>query len=1135
MKSARESVDHVRVCCRVRPLSSNEKQMHKELCVDYPSHATDVIECKTPATSASAADNTAALWDATYSTSATERHSFTFSRVFRPEAGQADVYAHVARPIVADVISGYNGTIFMYGQTGSGKTHTMFGDMKGGAWPVGAEGTSSAPPSARLPAENAVHLNEEGGDEYEKERECPSGDEEDDCEGYSDDEDNDEALRPFMGAATAEPAAPSASSFCRARATVTPLGELRQINSLQTAVGMSYYKQKSMSSTKKADGSCSLRMLGRPKSGKTQESRYRSAFAKDSMSGIIPRAVHDIFRAIADADPSTEFEVQMFFVEVYMEQIRDLLIPAASTANGNTHGGMLSGRRPAQKLQLREDVSTNSFYIDGCRMPRVSSAREVLQLVKAGLKYRATSATAMNETSSRSHCILNLTVKSVNHSQCISTVGKLYLVDLAGSEKVGKTNASGLRLEEAKLINKSLSTLGMVIMSLTDQNATHTPYRNSVLTKILKDSLGGNSHTALVICCSPSPYNALETLSTLRFGARAKAIENKAVVNRELTAAQLKRMLDSAKDEIEHLHGRIRQLMNADKSSNGGYKGSSSTLYDSFAAFAALMDENGHSVGSAFEAPASASRKLASASAASSSAHTDHTQDSRRISTLLEERASEQERVQQFRAEVAQLQDCLNAAQETIATLQEERDGYLDRIQSFQEEMQVWEAAHQDALHRAATQEALLQQCKVLLLTQSSEIDDLMKAMQDYTTPILQAKAAMESWNMSAFGPDAPSKRCHTLIAADTTSSPVRTAMPAATEAYSESRTGRLSGLSNIPECESPNPRRQLITELGDVSIVLPQTSRSQQWQGPHTTEGHLSGASSGLSPAVAAAQEWVSRHPSAEQESIDHAGLNAAAQAQCILQLEDQLDTLSKEHAALQQQHKDALAELRSKQRILELRRSRLENVKEELRNEYNVNKDLRERLEKEREAVRAPLEMARNDANYWRRRFEELASRRDGQQPGPSEIPRGSLRFAFPPSYDSKDVPSRIFPLQPRNSGSNDARSSGVGSAGDGGRAILAQALASKTRLSLSSTPSHIASCRGSGENVLLSLSSHCTPIRSSASPHHVAPQPAEASSAAKGAMASAVHVEAERVPSPQRARCASRSVSPSANSKL
>jgi hypothetical protein len=254
-------------------------------------------------------------------------------------------------------------------------------------------------------------------------------------------------------------------------------------------------------------------------------------------AGIIPRAVQDLFQRMESTDEDVEFEIKMHFVEIYMEHVRDLLNPSQNNLN------------------VREETSTNSFYVEGCECPYVSSAAEVFQLVELGLRNRTTACTRMNDTSSRSHCILGINVKGVK-TRGEQKVGKLFLVDLAGSEKVAKTRAEGVQLEEAKLINKSLTTLGMVINTLSaERRAQHIPYRDSKLTKILQDSLGGNSRTTLVVCCSPAADNEQETLSTLRFGGRAMNITNRAVVNKEYSVEELKNMLAVAQQQIEKLRG----------------------------------------------------------------------------------------------------------------------------------------------------------------------------------------------------------------------------------------------------------------------------------------------------------------------------------------------------------------------------------------------------------------------------------------------------------------------------------------------------------------------------------------------------------------------------------------------------
>ena len=168
----------------------------------------------------------------------------------------------------------------------------------------------------------------------------------------------------------------------------------------------------------------------------------------------------------------------------------------------------------------------------------------------------------MNEHSSRSHSIFILTINQNNKKEGFSKVGKLYLVDLAGSEKLSKTGATGLTVDEAKLINKSLTTLGRVIYNLTDKKSNHVPYRDSKLTRVLQESLGGNSKTCLIITCSPSIYNESETLSTLRFGLRAKEIKNKPKINKEVTVAELQKLVDKLKENLKKANNRITQLEN---------------------------------------------------------------------------------------------------------------------------------------------------------------------------------------------------------------------------------------------------------------------------------------------------------------------------------------------------------------------------------------------------------------------------------------------------------------------------------------------------------------------------------------------------------------------------------------------
>lgn len=291
---------------------------------------------------------------------------------------------------------------------------------------------------------------------------------------------------------------------------------------------------------------------------------------EESLKGIIPNAFEHIFDHIALNGSRDKYLVRASYFEIYKEEIRDLL------------------SQSPQRLELKETES-GAVYVKDLTDVFVKSVSDIDHVLQQGKKYRSVGATLMNAGSSRSHAIFSIVI------ECCSTdgqdehirVGKLNLVDLAGSERQSKTGATGERLKEATKINLSLSALGNVISALVDGKSNHIPYRDSKLTRILQDSLGGNTKTVMCANAGPADYNYDESLSTLRYANRAKNIKNRPVINDDPKDAKLREY----QEEIARLKIMLSQMPASTTGSIGVSDAARETLLNEYRSKASKESE----------------------------------------------------------------------------------------------------------------------------------------------------------------------------------------------------------------------------------------------------------------------------------------------------------------------------------------------------------------------------------------------------------------------------------------------------------------------------------------------------------------------------------------------------------------
>ncbi|XP_076022411.1 kinesin-like protein KIF3B [Genypterus blacodes] len=262
--------------------------------------------------------------------------------------------------------------------------------------------------------------------------------------------------------------------------------------------------------------------------------------------GVIPNSFDHVFTHISRSQ-NQQYLVRASYLEIYQEEIKDLL-----------------SKDQSRRLELKERTDTG-VYVKDLSSFVTKSVQEIEHVMNVGNQNRSVGSTNMNEHSSRSHAIFVITVEcselgvdGENHIR----VGKLNLVDLAGSERQAKTGAQGERLKEATKINLSLSALGNVISALVDGRSTHIPYRDSKLTRLLQDSLGGNARTVMVATVGPASYNVEETLTTLRYSNRAKNIKNKPRINEDPKDALLREFQEEIarlKEQLEKRSGKRKK------------------------------------------------------------------------------------------------------------------------------------------------------------------------------------------------------------------------------------------------------------------------------------------------------------------------------------------------------------------------------------------------------------------------------------------------------------------------------------------------------------------------------------------------------------------------------------------------
>jgi hypothetical protein len=279
--------------------------------------------------------------------------------------------------------------------------------------------------------------------------------------------------------------------------------------------------------------------------GQTGSGKTFTMQGEEGNDGITPRMAHEVFKVCSKVKDTHTVTVSCYMVELYLEDVNDLLL---STTN----------KKDAPKLEIKQDAS-GIVVVKGVTIKAAADPDDLMRHYRKGCKHRHTRSHAMNDASSRSHLIFSILIETTNNHSGKVTLGKLSLVDLAGSERLKKTKIDATGVEEATAINDSLFELGKAISDLSqDPPPQFVNMRNSKLTLIMSDSLGGNAKTLMIVCVSPATFNVTETINSLEFAMRCKKITNAAVKNEdEKKVAKLKQ---EHKAEVLRLEERVRSL-----------------------------------------------------------------------------------------------------------------------------------------------------------------------------------------------------------------------------------------------------------------------------------------------------------------------------------------------------------------------------------------------------------------------------------------------------------------------------------------------------------------------------------------------------------------------------------------------